>query len=46
MLLDYALETNKRAKLVIHTIAFGDGNKAFMEPLALATGGQFVRIGE
>ncbi len=46
MLLDYVQAINRKAKLVIHTISFGNGNRALMEPLAKATGGQYVRIGD
>ncbi|MBI1853238.1 MAG: HEAT repeat domain-containing protein [Planctomycetes bacterium] len=44
--LDWVQMVNKKAKLVIHTISFGNANSALMEPIARASGGQFVRVGE
>lgn len=44
-LLDYVATVNKRAKLVIHTISFGNANKQLMEILAQQSGGQSVMIG-
>lgn len=44
-LTDYVATVNKRAKLVIHTISFGNANKQLMEIIAQQSGGQFVMIG-
>ena len=44
-LVDYVAAVNKRAKLVIHTISFGNANKHLMEIIAQRSGGQFVMIG-
>lgn len=44
-LLDYVATVNKRAKMVIHAISFGNSNKILMEGLALRNNGQFVMIG-
>ena len=44
-LLQYVEAVNKRAKLVLHTISFGNANKQLMETLAMNSGGQAVRIG-
>ncbi|MAG57582.1 MAG: hypothetical protein CMJ83_14915 [Planctomycetes bacterium] len=44
-LLDYFNTVNTRAKMVVHTVAFGNSNKALMEGLARRSGGQSVVIG-
>jgi len=44
-LTDYVATVNKRAKLVIHTVSFGNANKQLMEIIAHQSSGQFVMIG-
>lgn len=45
-LLDYALEVNRTAKIVFHTITFGNANGSLLEPLATRSGGQYVVISQ
>lgn len=44
-LLDFIADVNKRAKMVIHCVAFGSANRPFMEMLAQQNGGQYVKLG-
>ncbi|NRA97873.1 MAG: HEAT repeat domain-containing protein [Planctomycetes bacterium] len=44
-LTDYVATVNKRARLVIHTVSFGNANKQLMAIIAQQSGGQFVMIG-
>ncbi len=44
-LLDYVATVNRRAKLVLHCISFGNSNRPLMETLARRSDGQFVVIG-
>jgi HEAT repeat protein len=45
LLLEAIEELTKRSRLVIHTIGFGNANKALLEGIAQITGGQYVKIG-
>lgn len=42
---EYVETINQRARLVIHTISFGNANEAFMRGLAEMSGGRYVQIG-
>lgn len=44
-LLDYVKTVNRRAKMVIHCIAFGSSNRVLMEQIALESGGIYVKVG-
>jgi hypothetical protein len=44
-LLAHVAELNRKARLVIHTIGFGSGNRVIMRRIAEITGGQYVCIG-
>lgn len=44
-LVEWVRELNARALMVIHTISFGNENKALMEMLAHDSGGQAVSVG-
>jgi hypothetical protein len=44
-LLDYVATVNRRAKMVIHCVAFGSSNKALMETMAMQNGGVYRKIG-
>ena len=43
-LLRYFMVVNRRAKIVFHTLTFGHGNEALLQPMAESSGGKYIVI--